>query len=219
MVVREKKLPQSCPWTKSSQKLKTLDEPVWWRTWCQTKVKLDVGAEVEVRRENSTLSNFFKVFFSLGNQARLVHVKNALKLEDARKVWLKWNWNWWSWCKELRDKQIFNWTYPTIAHHIQHYQTISKAFAVWPIKIGWCDEECAHAKEFGSNKSEFGRRGSNWVRSFFAQLVQTFNLCSKKVFALLTKRTRWMVWWRMRLSWKLPEKFWAQTKVELDELN
>ena len=23
--------------------------------------------------------------------------------------------------------------YPTIANHIQHYQTISKAFAVWPI--------------------------------------------------------------------------------------
>ena len=83
--------------------------------------------------------------------------------------------------------------YPTIANHIQHYQTISKAFAVWPIKIGWCDEECAHAKEFGLNKSEFGRRGSNWVKSCFAQLVQTFNLCSKKVFALLTKRTRWMV--------------------------
>ena len=87
--MEKKKLPQSCPRTKSSQKLKTLDEPVWWRTWCQTKVKLDVGAEVEVRRENSTLSNFFKGFFSLGNQARLVHVKNALKLEDARKVWLK----------------------------------------------------------------------------------------------------------------------------------
>ena len=36
-------------------------------------------------------------------------------------------------------------------------------------------------------------------------------------FCSLTKQTRSMVRWRMRSSWKMPEKFWAQTKVKLDE--
>ena len=34
-------------------------------------MKLDVGAEVEVRRENSTLSNFFKGFFQFGQSSKV----------------------------------------------------------------------------------------------------------------------------------------------------
>ena len=73
----------------------------------------------------------------------------------------------------------------------------AKVFAVWPNKQGrWCDEECARAEKFCSNKSEIGRGGGGegvcWMRSVGISLRPNLSKLLTRV-ANFSHQHHW--WW------------------------